>query len=101
MVKLSSEDKQYLEDKSKVIRQLCKILHNKYHIKMNAVPDNVIGLSNSYYRDFIDERRKVLTERNLAKIEGYIFDLYEPILNDEMDINEIRIPEKKDYTFNL
>lgn len=101
MARYKDEDKTYLEAKSSILRQLCNILHNKYHVKVSAIPNNIGNLSSTYYRDFIDGRREMITEQNLAKIERFIFDLYEPILIEEMEFNGIEIPKKEDYVYNL
>ncbi|MBC1373785.1 hypothetical protein HB847_15645 [Listeria booriae] len=75
--------------RNKDIRALCVILHDKYYIDKRKIA-RAMKLSPAYYYDFVAETRDLLYP-NLLKIENFIFDLYEPILEVEMELNGVKL----------
>lgn len=90
------ERRTFLQVKSDTLRQVCKILHDNYHVNPNAIA-RATGLSPRYYADFLSGRRPKLLDKNLALIENYIFDLYDMILVEELEMNQITIPTKEEF----
>lgn len=71
------------------IRFLCNILHNKYYVDISKLA-RALKLQRQYYYDFVRGNRDLLYP-NLLKIEAFIFDLYDAILYQEMDLNNIHL----------
>lgn len=86
----------FLQDKSEALRQVCRILHYKYHVNVYSVA-RAMGLDPRYYAAFVEGRRSKLFRKNLTLIENYIFDLYESILTEELELNNIHIPLEEEY----
>lgn len=71
--------------RNKDIRFLCNILHNKYFVDISRLA-RALHMQRQYYYDFVRGDRDLLYP-NLYKIESFIFDLYETILEQEMEMN--------------
>ncbi|MBC1899073.1 hypothetical protein HCA68_15490 [Listeria booriae] len=84
--------------RNKDIRQLCNILHDKYYIDKSKVA-RAMKLPVQYYYDFVADTRDLLYP-NLIKIESFIFDLYDPILEYEMERNNIHLDPLDDDSDN-
>lgn len=76
--------------RNKDIRFLCNILHKKYFVDISRLA-RALHMQRQYYYDFVRGDRDLLYP-NLYKIESFIFDLYETILEQEMDMNGIVLP---------
>lgn len=79
-------------DRNIYIRYVLKLLAEKYLVNQAAIAHN-LGFTPKYVREFANEDRN-LGNKNLDRIENLIFDLYKPILLDEL-------PDSEDGVRNL
>lgn len=73
------------------VRRMVNILIDKYLIERPKLARG-IGMSTTHISDFVRATRTV-SNPTLDKIEGFINDLYEPIIRDEIEINQMFIEE--------
>ena len=73
------------------VREMIRILVDKYHISRPAMA-RAIGVSATYMRDFYSGHIN-LGDKSLDKFESFIDDLYEPLIRDEIEMNQKLIEE--------
>ena len=74
--------------RNEYVRKLLTILFDKYFVSRPKLA-RAIGYYNTHIADFVRGDRNNLSDTTLDNIESYIFDLYEPLLKDELEINKI------------
>lgn len=77
--------------RNEYIRKMLTILTDKYFIERPKLA-RAMGYQNSYIADFLRGDRTYST-RTLDNIESFIFDLYEPILQDELELNKLYLQD--------
>lgn len=73
-------------ERNKVIRHIMNILVDKYYVNQSKIAHE-IGFAPKYLRDFTAGDRNFGYE-NLSLLESFIFDLYKPLIEDELPDEE-------------
>ena len=83
----------YLDTKhrNEYLRFMLGILEDKYFVSRTRLARGM-GFKATYLADFVNDRR-TLRRTNLDKIEFFLDDLYESIIEDELDINSFYFME--------
>lgn len=82
------------EYRNEYVRKVLGILFDKYFIARPKL-SRAIGYRNTHIADFM-RGAKNLSDKTLDDIESYIFDLYEPLLKDELELLQPFIKEMEE-----